>query len=272
VPRRFDPGEERIRLTYDRADDIRWQRTVYEPVHAGWAFANIGGSRALDAIAQFAKLGSGSRVLELCSGLGETCAYLASTFGCHVTGVEGNRVQFRRCQARIRARFSSIRKRLRFLREDVLHWQSPHLFDAVYTIDSLMLLAQRDAALTTCHRVLAQGGRLVTAEVFAGPRISAYTTRTMWTEDGVRSLPSAREQRARLGELGFAGAAITDMTDQAVDCFTRISEATRENESELVASVGRRSFVEWMRSADFYRRAFARRALTYHLVTAMRPG
>lgn len=49
---------------------------------------HYGGLEAVEALARLAGVHRGSRVLDLCSGLGGPARFLASRMGCRVTGVE----------------------------------------------------------------------------------------------------------------------------------------------------------------------------------------
>ena len=81
---------------YDTAADDIWRRVVYDPVHDGWEFTNMGGRHVLDYVGRLAQASPGRRVVELCSGLGDTCRYLARVFDCEVTGIELNPRQIAR--------------------------------------------------------------------------------------------------------------------------------------------------------------------------------
>src|SRR5271165_768045 len=95
APRDGLPARERSRLpsrntSYDNADDPLWRLLVYEPVHSGREFINIGGARVLDAIASKLKPQTCLRLLEIGSGLGANCIYLGTKCGYDITGVDAN--------------------------------------------------------------------------------------------------------------------------------------------------------------------------------------
>src|SRR5579872_2303166 len=76
--------------SYDNADSPLWRLLVYEPVHAGQEFINIGGVRVLDAIASCLTSRNNVRLLEIGSGLGANCIYLCGTYGYDITGIDAN--------------------------------------------------------------------------------------------------------------------------------------------------------------------------------------
>ena len=114
----LDAGSDKNREIYDHADDEIWRRAVYQPVHDGWHFANIGGRGFLDFIGVDAPLGPESHVLDLCCGSGAAACYLAERFGSAVTGLDINESQIER--ARQRAQGMS---QLNFLQADVSAWR-----------------------------------------------------------------------------------------------------------------------------------------------------
>jgi len=261
---------ERNRLEYDDAADPYWRLTVYDAVHGGWWFANIGGRSALDWIAERAGLGPGSEVLELCSGLGDTCRYLASRFGCRLTGVELNPQQVEQARERLAGRGPELAPRIRFVQGDVLAWRPGRRYDAVCALDSLMLLEDRRKVLASALAALRPDGRAAFADVLAGPAITAGIRDFIWREDGILGIPTLAGQERELAEAGFAGIAIQDRTDLAVECFSRIEEATHRHREELIRAKGEERYRSWLDNAIVYRRYFEEGALVYALMAARR--
>ncbi len=259
---------ERNRLEYDDAADPYWRLTVYDACHDGWWFASIGGRHVLDALVRRAALGPGSQVLEVCSGLGDTCRYLAATTGCRVTGVEWNRRQVEQARRRLRALDPLTAARVRFLRADVLAWTPDRRYDAAVAIDSLMLLEDRRGALGTLGAALAPGGTLVVADVLAGERISERVRELVWQEDGILDLPSPAGHVAMLAAAGFTDAEATDLTPLAAACFTAVVRASERHRAALVAAKGEARYASWLHNVRFYRDAFVERALVYSQVAA----
>jgi len=149
---------------YDRGVDPLLQLLVYGPVHGGWAFTNVGGHRVLDHLGARAALRSGSRVLELCCGLADTCRYLAIRYGCAVTGLELNHAQVEAARVRLAAdRIGG--PRVRVVEADALAWTPDRGYDAVLTVDALMMIHAVDRALAAAFAALRPGGVLVLGEV-----------------------------------------------------------------------------------------------------------
>lgn len=266
------PGKEEIlernRLEYDDAADPYWRLTVYDAVHGGWWLASIGGRAALDWIGGRTRLGPGAEALELGSGLGDTCRYLAERFGCRATGIEINPQQVEQARRRLERRAQELRERVRFVEGDVLAWRAPHPFQAVYAIDTLMLLEDRPAVLAAVRAALVPGGCAAFADVLAGPAITPAVRDFIWREDGILGLPTIDEQRGQLAAAGFEDVEIVDRTGLAVDCFARVEEASERHRAALVEAKGEDRFRSWIGNAVTYRRLFEERALVYALIAA----
>ena len=209
------------RELYDEADDPVWRLTVYGPVHGGRAFSNMGGSRLLDLVAAAANLGPGRSALELCSGLGDTCLYLAERFGCRVTGVEMNTGQVAGAEARRAAAAPEVAARVEHRLADVLEWQPEQTWDAVFALDSLALVEDLPAVLAKAGDCLAPGGKLCFGEIAAGPGLSDELRRFAWETDGMVNLPTASAYRSLVEAAGFERVVLADVTAFALDCFRK---------------------------------------------------
>ena len=253
---------------FDDASGEAWRLLVYEPVHQGWKFTNIGGSHVLDEIGRRAELGPHSEVLELCCGLGDTCCYLASKFGCSVSGLELNEEQLAAARVNLAEAHPALRDRVRFVAGDLLQWQPDRAYDVVYVMDSLMYLPDRVEVLRKTLRALAPGGWLVLAEVLAGPDLTAEDRSYMWDTEGVVELPSPDEQTAMLAEAGFEHPWCDDLSNLAMSCFEKICDANREHR-ETLRAMGAERYAD-VESNEFYRRAFRASHLLYQQAAARR--
>lgn len=258
------------RAEYDVAADPYWRLTVYEPTHGGWWFSSIGGRQVLDVLSRRARLGPSSQVLELCCGLGDACRYLASRSGCRATGIDINPQQIE--LARAGASGHAPDARVDFQVGDVLAWEPGRgeRFDAVFGLDALMLLEDRQRVLRTARRALRPGGRLFLAEVFAGPRDDSAVRSFIWEQDGILNLPAAEAQVGALADLGFEPLHDLDLTALAVECFRRMEIESRRHAEILIRDKGRARFERWIEHARLYRHFFEQRALSYALIVAQR--
>lgn len=262
---------ERLEKNHDLFDDAGneiWRLTVYDPVHGGWGFLNIGGRAVLDHLGARAGLTRDSAVLELCCGLGDGCCYLASRFGCRVTGVDINARQLAHARRRAAARFPSLAGRVQFIHGDALTWRPGRRFDAVLGMDSLMYLPDRPSVLASARGALRPRGTLVLAEVLAGPNLDDAARHFMWDKEGVTGVPTPREQARMLEDAGFKRLAPLDLTPLAVACFETICRATREQADALVELEGEQLYRERVRENEIYRDFYKNGTLVYFMFSA----
>lgn len=252
------PSSDDKNSIYDTATSEIWQLAVYEPVHAGLEFTNIGGAGMLDTIARETALGAGQQVLELCSGTGAVARFLSARYGCAVTGVELNAAQLAHARAAAPAG-----ARIRYLAGDVQQWQPDRPYDLVLLIDSLSLLGDLDAALRTASRALHRTGRLAFSDTVAGPRIRERTRGTAWDLDGLRPLPGPEGLTARLLDAGLTDVRLSDETDRAIWCFQRIADVLRDRRPAVAAVLSAEEYTQWRDSTDFYLTCFRTGQLTY---------
>jgi sarcosine/dimethylglycine N-methyltransferase len=258
------------RELYDETSGPVWQLAVYEPVHGGWEFINLGGRAILDELAGRAGLGPGDSVVELCSGQGATCRYLAGRYGCDVTGVEMNPRQVERARRRLGEEAPGVAARVRFVESDVLAWRPERAFDAALSIDSMMLIGDVPGALANAHAALRPGGRLLVVTIAAGPRVDEELRRLAWETDGMISLLAAEEHARMMREAGFEGVETEDFTPLAVESSQKMAAALEGRRDELVRAEGEEGYRGWRELGLVYLDAFRDRKLTYQLVGGRR--
>lgn len=258
------------RELYDETSGPVWQLAVYGPVHDGWEFINLGGRVILDELGNRAGLGPGDAVVELCSGQGATCRYLAERFGCDVTGVEMNPRQVERARRRLAEGPAGAAARVRFVEADVLGWREPGAFDAAVSLDSMMLIGDVPRALANARASLRPGGRLMVVTIAAGPRLDEGLRRLAWETDGMVSLLAAEDYAGLFREAGFERVETVDFTPLAVESSLKMAEALEGRRDELVRAEGEEGYRGWRELGQVYLDAFRERKLTYQLIAGRR--
>jgi sarcosine/dimethylglycine N-methyltransferase len=242
---------------WDVSDDPRWRLTVYEPLYGGKIFANIGGPALLDYMGAYVGLGAQHSVLELGSGMGDACEYVATRFGCRVTGVEMSTQQIERARERHRDRRSHGYD---FVEADMLQWEPSERYDVVYFGDMLAVAQDRRAVLERVHRWLKPGGFLTMTDIVAGPDLNDEDRAFIWAEDGFE-VPFEANSLAMSRDVGFRDLDVTDMTHTVVTLQETILQASYRHKTTLVDTVGEDSWLAWVECAKNYRRLFAERKL-----------
>lgn len=248
------------REIYDHSDDEIWQRAVYEPVHDGWHFTNIGGRRVLDRIAAYAQLDPGKSALDLCCGSGAALRYLALTYGVSATGLDINPSQISRARER-----TADLDRLRFVEADATNWQSEGSYDLAFALDSLTLISDTGGLFATARRALVDGGTFTVADVVEGPRLSESMRTFASQEDGIVTLATASAIADMMADSGFDRIEISTDNAEAVRVFTLIHDKVHSADGwdDLPAD----RVASWRELSSRYLAAFRSNELGYATVT-----
>jgi ubiquinone/menaquinone biosynthesis C-methylase UbiE len=174
-----------------------------------------GGRNATVRLAQLAQLNGSERVLDVGCGIGGPSRYLASRFGCVVTGLD--------LTAEFVALAGMLAQRTR-LSDKVTYRQGDALdmpfadasFDLVWSQNAAMNIADRDRLYAEMRRVLTPSGRLALQEIAAGPGGEPFYP-TPWASDkSISFLFTPQSTRAALERIGFRAVAWQDTTEEAL--------------------------------------------------------
>lgn len=175
------------------------------------------GILATAELAVSAGLEPSTLVLDLGCGIGGPARYLASTFGCQVTGIDLS-PGFVDAATYLTAR-CGLSDRVTFQTGDALH--SPFddaAFNAVFLQHVAMNIKDRAALYAEAQRILRKGGRLAVYDLVLRDGDLVYPV--PWARDASSSfLLSEDETRTALEEAGFAAAVWRDDTRIALDWF-----------------------------------------------------
>jgi SAM-dependent methyltransferase len=248
---------------YDRASDPVLALAFYDGVHQGRGFANIGGATLLNWIGQAAKLDSSSRVVELGSGLGDTCRYLCEEYNCAVAGVDINLDQVEIARKMATQLDAATRERLQFIHHDFAKWTPEDPCDLVFALDSVNQIDELEAALTSVRHMLAPEGAFAVAEVMLGDALTSAQRNWLRDVDGVARLYSPDEFRSMIVDAGFEEPNFVDDTGLALDCFRQASEIILKKERWIRGTLGSSEFEFWTELCEKYLLLFEDRRLTY---------
>jgi len=153
------------------------------------------GLEATSEIAELMQAGPGDHILDIGSGLGGPARYVASRFGCRVTGIDLTE-EF--CDvARHLSRLLSLEARVRFEVGDALKMPFADAgFDGAYSMNVSMNIADKGALYREIHRVLKPGGWLVLSELAKGEG-GDLDYPTPWASSGRSSFLSTPEETRR---------------------------------------------------------------------------
>jgi sarcosine/dimethylglycine N-methyltransferase len=167
---------------------------------------HYGGTPANDAPAKCAHIGSGTKVVDLCAGMGGPARYLAHCYGAFVTGVE--LTPARVAGASELTRRVGVNKQVQVIEGNVIALPLPDEGqNAVVSQEALFHVPDLALVLSEAHRVLRPGGRIAFTDWIAHKPLSAADEKLLW--DGMAAATLIDIVRG----AGFEIEAIEDETD-----------------------------------------------------------
>jgi ubiquinone/menaquinone biosynthesis C-methylase UbiE len=172
---------------------------------------HYGGLSVVDALADRARIGSGSQVADFCAGLAGPARYLAHKYGATVTCIELN--PHRAPGAADLTRRVGLAQRVRIVRGDVMLVPlAAQTMDAVISQEALLHVPDKRAALSEAYRVLKHGGRLAFTDWAEHRRLEVADSDAMWRGIAAQSVQSFVSYPKMLREIGFRNVAVEDLT------------------------------------------------------------
>ena len=170
-----------------------------------------GGKAATQRLARLAQLTPGTRVLDVGGGVGGPARTLVVEFGCQVTLVDPTETYLQ--TSKTLTERLGLTDRLTHRRGSALDLPvEDGSFDAVWTQNSGMNIADKERLYAELYRVLRPGGRLAIQEPMAGP-VQPIVFPIMWAQDASTSfLRSPAEMRAVVVAAGFRVRVWDDVT------------------------------------------------------------
>jgi sarcosine/dimethylglycine N-methyltransferase len=223
---------------------------VPEDLHE-WDQDHYGGLAAVEALARRAEIGPRSGVLDVCAGLGGPARFLASRFGCRVTGVDLNRG---RCAGGRRlSALVGLGGRVRMINADAqaLPFRRGS-FTAVVSQEGLLHVPDKGAALGECARVLVPGGRIAFSDWIATPRLDDGERRRLGEWMAATTLESIAGYRTLLARAGFVGVEAEDLSADWIVILRERVLMYAAMRADTVARLGRARYDEYNQLYAFF--------------------
>ncbi|MGE0285101.1 MAG: class I SAM-dependent methyltransferase [Bradyrhizobium sp.] len=173
---------------------------------------HYGGLAANDALAKRARIGIGSKVVDLCAGLGGPARYLAHRHGAIVTGVE--LTPARVAGAAELSRRVGLEGKVRVLEGNVMDLPlADASFDAVVSQEALLHVPDIGRTFAEAHRVLGSGGRFAFTNWILHRPLSDAQRQLLWDGMAAATLIGIDGHAELLRAAGFEIETVEDETE-----------------------------------------------------------
>lgn len=205
----------------------------------GDGFVSPGGLATTAEFAKLLRVGADDNVLDVGCGVGGAAVYLARTYGCYVYGIDLSVNMILTALERAAAHGNG--DKISFEVSDATKRELPEeSFDAVFSRDALLHVADKRALFERLLRLIKPGGRLVITDYCRrtkkGPDSCAdfegYVAERQYT------LHPIEEYAAMLREAGFVDVVAEDRSEQLEGCLRAELARVRDGGAALAAQVG----------------------------------
>jgi len=175
-----------------------------------------GGRNTTVRLAQLAQINGSERFLDVGCGIGGPSRFLASKFGCQVTGLDFT-AEFVALAAMLAQR-TRLADKVTYRQGDALDLPfADASFDIVWSQNAAMNIADRDRLYGEMRRVLVPGGRLALQEIAAGPGGEPSYPAPWANDKSISFLSTPHATRAALERIGFRVIAWQNTTQEALE-------------------------------------------------------
>jgi len=221
----------------------------------GPGFVSPGGLQVTAELAALLALEPGARVLDVGSGLGGAALHLADRFGAVVVGVDLSQEMIEAAASRARAARATT---VSFVHGDVTRLQfRAGSFDAIWSRDSLLHIADKQALFVRLREWLAPAGRLLITDYGRGPHELSGPFCEYVEASGYHLVDLARYGTA-LSSAGFERVAVEDRTEQFAAILRAELARLDADRASFLADLTAEDLAylrdRWLTKLDFVRR------------------
>ena len=271
-----DKATAQVRDFYDGPADTIYRTTWGENLHLG--IAREGGGFHKEALehttelmALHAPLQESSSVLDLGSGYGGPARFLASRFGCRVTGINVSAVEIEEAERQTKAQGLDLL--VTFDHGDFHELPySDHSFDIVWSQDALMYGADKRRILEEVDRVLKPGGVLDFTDILADRDLDAEDRRRLYERVRTPEMWDTERYLTALIELGFKIRRVEDWSEHVAASYSWARDQAKAKREELESKVGADLVQRTMDGLKFWVDMAERGNVGWALLVAQKPA
>ena len=218
---------------------------------------HYGGLAAVEALARRAGITRGSRVLDVCAGLGGPARFLADRHGARVVALD---LHAGRSAGNARlTRLVGLEDLVRAVRADAQALPfGAGRFTAVVSQEGLLHVPDKGRALSEWHRVLVPGGRIAFSDWIATPRLDDGDRVRLRVWMAAVSIETIAGYRNRLARAGFAGIEAEDLSREWAAILRQRLAEFRAARPAMVARLGPTRYDQYEQLSVFFARLVER--------------
>ncbi|HYZ27357.1 MAG TPA: methyltransferase domain-containing protein [Geminicoccaceae bacterium] len=243
-------------ILHDLARDGITLEGLTEEILKDYDQDHFGGLEAVDILAEKAGIGSPSRVLDVCSGMGGPARYLAHRLGCRVTGLELTKSRHEGA-VRLTA-LVGLDHLVDFRLGNALDMPfADATFDVVIGQEAFAHVPDKPRLIAECARVVRPGGTIAFTDILRREALSAAEFARLRRAMTFQSLESLEGYGELLTDCGCAVIAREDLSAWWSEVLKRRLEMYRSLEDTTVAKFGAAHFQKWDETYAFFVGLFA---------------
>ena len=243
-------------ILHDLARDGITLEGLTEEILKDYDQDHFGGLEAVDILAEKAGIGSPSRVLDVCSGMGGPARYLAHRLGCRVTGLELTKSRHEGA-VRLTA-LVGLNHLVDFRLGNALDMPfADATFDVVIGQEAFAHVPDKPRLIAECARVVRPGGTIAFTDILRREALSAAEFARLRRAMTFQSLESLEGYGELLTDCGCAVIAREDLSAWWSEVLKRRLEMYRSLEDTTVAKFGAAHFQKWDETYAFFVGLFA---------------
>jgi cyclopropane fatty-acyl-phospholipid synthase-like methyltransferase len=221
---------------------------------------------------EWLELKPSSNVLEVACGSGGPAIFMASTIGCHLTGIDNNENGI--ANANKMAQEQNLASRVRFQYADASQ-QLPFSggsFDSVVCIDAINHLRNRARVLAEWHRVLKAGGQILFTDPITITGQLSNEEMAIRSSVGYFLFTPPGENERMIREAGFELIRSEDVTDNEVKVSKQWHDARANRRDQLIRIEGGTTYEGLQRFLSIVHTLSSERRLSRFVFVARKPA
>ena len=196
-------------------------------------------------------LGPGVRVLDLGCGYGSTARYLASEFGCSVTGTNISRKELD--LAHSRSRDAGLDHLLSFRYGDFHRLEFPdRSYDVVWSQEAFLHAADKTGVLSEVRRVLKPGGTLAFTDILVRKDTPDSDRTRIYDRVKSPDMWDLVEYRDALRRLDFRVDHEEDWSQHVARSYGWVRDRLQENRTQLLPRIGAETIDRTVEALSFW--------------------